>query len=283
MFRLLDKLGYPRNGSPHPDGRIVVFLGDYIDRGPAIRTVLEHVRMLQRSHVAIPLMGNHEFNAICYHTEDDSSGKWLRPRNEKNRGQIYETLRQLGNDIDEWLNWMSSLSLWFSEDRCQAVHATWCPASQQALGHRNWISDDRLPWMAEQNSPVKKLLSGHEIDLPPGVSYYDKDDNMRTTMRTAWWRNGVGSRYAHGCFTPHDVALDDDTELTIPESDAHAFPGEPDRPTFVGHYWLKPTVPEPLTKKLACLDYSVARDGFIAAYRFDGEAELSKDKFVTSQ
>ncbi len=46
-------------------------------------------------------------------------------------------------------------------------------------------------------------------------------------------------------------------------------------PVFVGHYWLTGT-PTPL---VACTDYSVAKGGKLVAYRWDGESELSADKF----
>ena len=56
---------------------------------------------------------------------------------------------------------------------------------------------------------------------------------------------------------------------------------EPDRPTFIGHYWFDPkAAPERASKRVACVDYSVANGGPLVAYRFDGETELTKDKFV---
>jgi hypothetical protein len=52
------------------------------------------------------------------------------------------------------------------------------------------------------------------------------------------------------------------------------------KPVFVGHYWLRADVPEVLADNVACLDYSVAKGGFLCAYRWDGEKKLSNDKFV---
>ena len=57
-------------------------------------------------------------------------------------------------------------------------------------------------------------------------------------------------------------------------------PTEP--PTFIGHYWLPPARPEPLAPNVACVDYSVAKDGgMLTAYRWDGEAVLDAGKFVS--
>lgn len=46
----------------------------------------------------------------------------------------------------------------------------------------------------------------------------------------------------------------------------------------VGHYWLTGS-PTPLAANVACTDYSVAKGGKLVAYRWDGESELSADKF----
>jgi hypothetical protein len=50
-------------------------------------------------------------------------------------------------------------------------------------------------------------------------------------------------------------------------------------PIFVGHHWFTghPTIESP---KLACLDWSAAREGPLVSYRWDGESELSNDKLA---
>ena len=53
------------------------------------------------------------------------------------------------------------------------------------------------------------------------------------------------------------------------------------RPTFFGHYWLEPEEDKsPVAPNFACLDYSVAAGGPLIAYRFDGEHNLSPNKYV---
>jgi hypothetical protein len=52
------------------------------------------------------------------------------------------------------------------------------------------------------------------------------------------------------------------------------------KPVFVGHYWLSAMRPEVLAENVACLDYSVAKGGFLCAYRWQGEQKLRNDHFV---
>ncbi len=52
------------------------------------------------------------------------------------------------------------------------------------------------------------------------------------------------------------------------------------KPMFIGHYWLNGSQPNLLHRNIACVDWSVAKSGFLCAYRWDGERELDDQKFV---
>ncbi len=69
LQHLLNRLGYSRQKSVygHPE-RQAIFLGDFIDRGPQIRETLEIVRPMVDSGAALAVMGNHEINALAFHT-----------------------------------------------------------------------------------------------------------------------------------------------------------------------------------------------------------------------
>src|SRR5687768_1589119 len=80
---LLHKMNYKElNGVWQHPGRKVIFVGDYIDRGPAIRETLNIVRTMTENDKAIALMGNHEYNALAYAYELPGGG-FLRPHNAK--------------------------------------------------------------------------------------------------------------------------------------------------------------------------------------------------------
>ncbi|WP_245510599.1 metallophosphoesterase [Antarcticimicrobium sediminis] len=83
----LKNLGWQRNGltwsHPEPD-RQIVFLGDFIDRGPENGAVIQIVRELTDAGRAQAIMGNHELNAIHFHTRDPENGLPLRAHQKKN-------------------------------------------------------------------------------------------------------------------------------------------------------------------------------------------------------
>ena len=97
LQRLLRQLGYSRHKGVYKHSeRQAIFLGDFVDRGPQIRETLELVRPMVDAGSALAVMGNHELNALAFHTRDpDKPGCHLRPHNEKNSNQHAETMRQV--------------------------------------------------------------------------------------------------------------------------------------------------------------------------------------------
>ena len=132
LERLLVKMGYDNSEGfyAHPT-RKAFFVGDYIDRGPKIKETLEIVRGMVDTKNAVALMGNHEYNALCFHFQE-SEGGHLRKHLIKNIIQHYETLRQFQNRQDEyegWLEWFKTLPLFYETSTFRAVHACWDTAS----------------------------------------------------------------------------------------------------------------------------------------------------------
>src|SRR5436309_2916152 len=54
------------------------FVGDYIDRGPDSRGVIECLMALQTQHDVVALMGNHEAMALAAIENSLDVGTWLR-------------------------------------------------------------------------------------------------------------------------------------------------------------------------------------------------------------
>src|SRR6185436_15096978 len=115
LVQLLEALGYQQAQGVygHPD-RKVIFLGDFIDRGPKIRQVLGIVRPMIEEGKALTVMGNHELNALAYHTEDtESHGEHLRRHIPKNEKQHKATLDQVSpHELRSYLEWFRTFPMW---------------------------------------------------------------------------------------------------------------------------------------------------------------------------
>ena len=284
---LLNKLGYTiSNGAyAHPE-RKVLFVGDYIDRGPQIRETLQIVKAMVDAGSAIALMGNHEYNAICFHFQETEGGH-LRKHLIKNIIQHYETLKQFQNkqgEYEEYLEWFKTLPLYYESNSFRAVHACWDNNNIEYL--RKTLVNDRLTdeliyqsvkQGTELNKAIEQTLKGKEMKMPDGLFFTDKDGTKRTEIRTKWWENPLEMTYKSISVEP----LENLPELPV---NANALSSidyylSNDKKVFFGHYWLKG---EPTLYKdnICCLDYSVAKGGKLIAYRFDEESILENAKIT---
>ena len=284
---LLKKMGYAlvKGSYAHPE-RTVLFVGDYIDRGPKIRETLEIVRRMTDAGNAIALMGNHEYNALCYHAPDGKGG-FLREHTPKNTHQHQRTLEVFADhpgELKECLAWMLTLPVFHETDRFRAVHACWDAQHMAYLCTR--LVNDRLNEELLHEAAMKGTalydaievsLKGKEIELPKGITFRDTEKNERTNMRIKWWVDPVGATYHQIGFPAPEHITEHHVDPSGLDGSPHYFPDE--KPVFFGHYWLKH---EPMLQRenICCLDYSVAKEGRLVAYRYDGEHRLDGGKLV---
>jgi len=123
---------------------MVLFVGDYIDRGPKIRETLKIVRAMVESENAVALMGNHEYNALCFHFQETEGGHF-RKHLIKDIIQHYKTLEQFQNKQEEYegyLDWFKTLPLYYENEVLRAVHACWDHSNIEYL--RKTLINDRL-------------------------------------------------------------------------------------------------------------------------------------------
>ena len=173
LQRLLRRLGYEeRDGIYRHASRQLIFVGDFIDRGPEIRRTLQIARAMIDAGTARAVMGNHELNALLYHTKGPD-GEWLRPHNDKNTAQHQATLDQIAlsdpAEWKDWLNWMLKLPLWLDLGSCRVVHAAWDDESVQTLGTQDTLTKRNLAKVGDRLTPEGKavnfLLKGPEYKL----------------------------------------------------------------------------------------------------------------------
>ncbi len=276
---LLSKLGYreTRGSWRHPEPcRTVVFLGDFIDRGPNNARVLQIVRSMIDAGEAEAIMGNHELNAIHFHTRHASTGLPLRAHSEKNVKQHARFLDDHPVDSDaarDAIAWMKTLPLWLEFPEFRVIHACW---DRQAMADaERYLIDARLDDRAVESSAdtdhplfraVEALLKGPEVPLPGGAAFIDKDGHARSEIRVAWWKPEARNW--------QDIAI------SVPEPEAQLPPGAlpaeigiepylPDaKPVFFGHYWMTGEVVLQAPNAL-CLDYSAGKEGPLVAYSFE--------------
>lgn len=289
---LLYKLGYRyRTGTwRHPE-REAIFLGDLIDRGPDARGVVRLVRGMVEAGSAHCVLGNHEFNAIAYHTQDPRQPEQrLRPHTERNMDQHAGTLASYtGHEaaLASDLAWFRSLPFWLELNGVRVVHAAWRQPSMAVIEEMELGASgdwpETTPEAFDPDTPIgaalEEVLKGVEWPLPDGMHFSDKDGNSRSSIRVRWWDARPGLRWCDVGFGPSALMA------ALPDSRVPAdhpelcYPAEAP-PVLFGHYWLDGQ-PAPQARNVACLDYSVARGGDLVAYRWDGEPALRADKFVT--
>lgn len=290
LRRLLELMGYSRQSGVwrHPAGRKVVFVGDILDRGPRVRQALHDVREMIEAGVAYMVLGNHEYNALAYFT-NNAAGEPLRSHSPRHQRVIQETLDQFDPWPNEWqdfLNWFMTLPLALELENLRVVHACWdnklMPSFMQqypdAKMTQEFLQASAIPG-TEAFKVVDRCTRGTWLRLPEGKTQKSGDGFVRDRFRTSFWVEEART-WGDVLFQPDRLTPEIEATL-ISEQDEQRlcyYPLE-DKPLFFGHYWCQ-GFPSVIRSNLACLDYSAVKYGRLVAYRFDGEARLDADKFV---
>ncbi len=285
---LLRKMDYREKGGvwQHPE-RKAIFVGDYIDRGPAIRETLQIVRRMQESGQALALMGNHEYNALAYHYQLPN-GSYLREHNAVHNHQHHQTLLQFQNHMADWqsyLQWFYTLLLYADLPELRAVHACWDEAAIGWLqAHSYTTLTEELLVRSHQKGTypftvINYILKGKEFNIPEQYAWKDKDGHIRTRNRYKWWVNPVQASYGQFLFNCppalRDRMIEEGIESVVYPHDA--------KPVYFGHYWMEDPYPVIQASNVICLDYSIAKGGHLVAYRYQGEGKIDNSHFVSTR
>lgn len=292
LERLLQALGYEhKKGCYRHPQRKVIFVGDIVDRGPRIREALHIVKDMVDQGQAEMVLGNHEYNAMCYCTESRDSRRktFLRPHTARNHRLIRETLEQFADYGGEWqafLAWFQQVPLFIEKEHFRVVHACWDTDSIQrfnTMSQDHCLTQDLLHASAEPGSfefrLVDRLTRGTALDLPDGETILSKDGYVRNVFRTKFWGEDAQT-YSDVVFQPDPLPEHlVDRPLSAIEKQRLLSYSEAELPVFVGHYWMSGD-PRPISSNVACLDYSAVKYGKLVAYRMDDESVLDPAKFV---
>jgi hypothetical protein len=286
LLALLEELGYRRqDGRYQHASRVAIFLGDFIDRNTGQREVLDIVRPMIDGGSALAVMGNHEFNAIAYATPHPGGG-FLREHSDKNRDQHEAFLKayEESEDYPEIIKWMAGLPLWLDLGELRIVHACWdstIMARLEAEHGGSRLDPDLLHAASTKGrweyAAIETLLKGKELPVPEGAGFPDKEGYPRHEIRVQWW-NQDAKTYREALMGSASVAMSHFLDEEIPGGHLIEY-GDEEPPVFLGHYWMTGT-PTVLRTNIACVDFSVSENGGrLVAYRWDGERQLSDDKF----
>lgn len=162
LIKLMDKIRF------NPDEDLLIFLGDYIDRGPDPGRCLQYIFSLQQQYpdVVVCLMGNHEVMMSSYFMQKrgsynnlivDYAGSWL------DNGGL-ETLKQLDEmDADtkeELLQWVMNLPVKYQYQDYFFCHAGVDPDVPLAVQNEFDMLWRRQQWW-EQYKGEETLVVGH--------------------------------------------------------------------------------------------------------------------------
>jgi serine/threonine protein phosphatase 1 len=183
LSELLASIGKHRAGGE----RRLVFLGDYIDRGPNSAGVIKRLQDLQRCEPAnvICLRGNHEELMVKSREDPLFGSSWLKLGGLATLASFgVEDPRNLPDDV---LRWVSALPTVHEDARRYYVHAGFRPrvrAPDPEIESRLWI---REPFLSVDWDFGKHVVHGHTPtkDGKPEVRQH------RTNLDTAagWGRN----------------------------------------------------------------------------------------------
>lgn len=112
----------------NPNGCKIIFLGDYIDRGPYTIEVLDFMMNLPKNFDSIPLMGNHE-QMMIGHIDGTMCNEYSRM-----------TIRKLGHSLDnKYIQWMKKLKLFHIEDDNVFAHAYYVDGGENTENLCLWM------------------------------------------------------------------------------------------------------------------------------------------------
>lgn len=285
LVQLFNKMGYTNNDGiyTHPE-RYPVFIGDYIDRGPKIFDTVDLVKKMQETGNAIALMGNHELNFLELNYKDKEANTF---RSQAKRNQVKETdAAFLGKDLESYLDWMAQLPIALESENFRAVHAQWEENAIEVLKNASLEKLDETGLRAAHADSnlyksIEILLKGKELQLPEALHYVDHGSEPRTEARIKWWQARKRTLFGVDFASLPEHMVDKD--ISDFNHDYHFYYENQHIPVFFGHYWMDATKVKLMSSNSCCVDYSIAKDGILVAYRHTQSEKLSDDYFVTHQ
>ena len=184
----------------NPAEDLLIFLGDYIDRGSQPLECLDYVKALSITHPGrvVPLIGNHEVMCLNYYRYKEQSRSfmmdgldyemahvWLDNGGDKTKRQFKKLKRP---ELQKRLRWMRMLSNHYQVDKFYFCHAgiqPFIPLDRQREGDLLWMRegffelyDGRVGTIVIGHTPVQELKRKHWTDGQPPTTPQFLDNNI---------------------------------------------------------------------------------------------------------
>lgn len=166
FLQLINEVNY----KPHKDS--LILLGDYVDRGPDSRLVVEEVKRLVREDGAIALQGNHDerFVEVVNAENPLVSEKFMTHGGQQTMesyagaGAMLEAFRQVvSSRYADHLTFMNGLPYYYEDDHFIYVHAGIHPRYAD-----NWKEQPKRdflyrkePFLSQPTATGKTVIFGH--------------------------------------------------------------------------------------------------------------------------
>ena len=246
LTELLLHLGYDARGR-HPDGRTLVFVGDFVDRGPDSPGVVSLVQLLVNTGRAVAILGNHEINLLRSDPKDGSG--WFFDARLQSDLRKYPSFTRCYEPAErtQITQFLSELPLALERPDLRIIHAAWqadaiAQARRKPLGTARRAYDT---WEAEASQAahdkrITERMAEEKAQWPHSL----EDGNRRPPFLQAHCDNELNK----SCFNPLKVL----TTGLERQTDTPFFAGNKwrfvqrhpwwddyadDTPVIMGHYW----------------------------------------------
>ena len=287
---LLKKLGWCESNNiwEHEDPkRRIVFLGDFIDRGVYNGKVLQLIKTLIKLNKAYAILGNHELNAIYFHSKNKFTGNNLRQHSIKNIDQHQTFLDEFPyNDsrTKKIIKWFCTLPLFIDFKAFRVVHACWSTKSIATISgesKKGIFSQNKFIEIASLRNElyyaIERIAKGPELKLNGSNFFLDKSGLRRQSVRLAWWLPNATKLRELAISVPN---LNEIPNLEINSKNNFENYGGKEVPVFFGHYWMT-APPKIYSQNAICLDCSAGLDGPLVSYHWKGGSRTLSFENIT--
>ncbi len=262
LLALLQQLGYDAEAR-HPEGRHLVFVGDFCDRGPDSPGVMTLAARWVASGRASAVIGNHEVNLIRADIKD-GSGWFFDERVARDTPKYAPFQRVAPEQRQALLAFAEALPAILERDDLRIVHAAWhspAIAAVRALPpgslRRQYDTWEALAYEHAERTGLDQRMAaereqwGHDLDdpehTPPRLPAHAEHEANKQSMNplkvltSGLERGGSRPFYAGGKWRFVE---------RVPWWETY----RDDVPVIMGHYWRRAATPDPALVARGYLD-----------------------------